>query len=206
MTDPFAGPAVIPTEHPNISSFRGRLILISPRKSEQVPDNFNKGQLKDKITADVLVVDGQGAVPIFKQFEPTGQWLEGPEFRGVWFDGTRVVTQLTPSIPSGMVLARVETFQPGTRPGPGNPWGLIDPTEEDKQLARNFLATRAVGAASAPAAAPQPVYAQQAPAQYTPATFPTGQSVPQPVPNQAPPAAMPLPQPGSAPAGVNPFA
>lgn len=205
MTDPFAAPAAIPTEHPNISSFRGRLILISPRKSELKPDNFNKGAMKDQITADVLVVDGMGPVPVFKNFEPTGQFLEGPEFRGVWFDGTRVVTQLTPSIPSGMVLARVDTYKPGTRPGPGNPWGLIDPTEEDKQIARNFLATRAVGAATAPAPA-QPAYTPP------PANFPTGHSVQTPVPYpqtttaQAPPAAPSLPLPGSAPAGVNPFA
>ena len=185
MTDPFAAPAVIPSTYPSVQSFHGRLVLISPKKTDQVPNLQNPGQMVDRITADVTVVDGQGAVPLYKQRVQTGQFLEGPDFPGTYFNGSRMTKQLFPSIPAGMVLARIGLYKEGQPAGQGNPWGLVDPTEEDKQIARNFLANRTIGAVQAPAAAPMsmqgvphppnvtPQYAAQAPAQqYAPPVQP----------------------------------
>ena len=165
MTDPFASPAVIPSTYPSVQSFHGRLVLISPKKIEQRPNKQNPAQMDDRITADVTVVDGQGAVPLWSNRVQTGQFLEGPDFTGVYFGQSRIVKQLFPSIPSGMVLARIGLYKEGQPAGQGNPWGLVDPTEEDKQIARNFLANRTIGAVSAPAAAP---VAQMPAQQYAP--------------------------------------
>lgn len=173
MTDPFAAPAPIPSEFPTVASFRGRLVLIQPQKIESVPNNLGApGAMQDRVTATVSVVDGQGPVPVFKNNAHTGQWLEGPSWSGVWLQAEVISKQLAPNgqITQGsMVLARIDTRTPGEIPRKGNPWGLIDPTEADKQLARDFLANRLVASASAPApapqaappAAPQPVYQAQ---------------------------------------------
>lgn len=231
MTDPFAAPAAIPSSFPTVASFRGRLVLIKPLKQETVPNNLGApGSTQERVTADITVVDGIGPVPQMKGNPPTptGQMFEGPEYRGVYIQSEVLVKQLAEALAGRtQVLAWIDTRNPGTNPMKGNPWGLIDATTSPDavQTARNFLASRTIGAATAPA--PQPAYAaaqntvqyvQQAPAQaqilaqgapapqpaYTPppANFPTGHSVPA----QAPPAAPSLPQPGSAPAGVNPFA
>lgn len=193
MTDPFAAPGVIPSTFPSIESFRGRLVLIKPKSQKQVPNTLgNPGDMKDQITADVTVVDGLGPVNLFKQRQFTGQTLPGPDFPNSWLDAQVVVVQLQDALKSGgMVLGRIDTKTPGTMAVKGNPWGIIAPTEEDKQIARNFLATRTVAAAAAPVAQPVPVYAPQPVVAAAPV---------------APPAPVQLPAPGSAPAGVNPFA
>jgi hypothetical protein len=139
----------------------------------------------------------------------TGQFLDGPDFTGVYISQSRVVQQLTPSIPAGMVLARVGLYKEGQPQGQGNPWGLVDPTDEDRQTARNFLANRTVAASSAPAAAPQtapPVYSPPLAPQAQTAPVYAPQPVAQQMPPQAPPTPVQLPTPGSAPAGANPFA
>lgn len=197
MTDPFAAPAAIPSEYPTVASFRGRLVLIRPIKIETVPNSQGApGQMQDRVTADVTVVDGLGPVPGFTRGQPNGQSFAGPEFRGTYISQEVIVKQLaevTPPRGNGMVLARIDTKTPGTAPGKGNPWGLIDPTDQDRNIARAFLANRTVSSAAAPAAAPQ----------YPQAASPT----PQPAPAQAAPVAPPaVPVPGSAPVGVNPFA
>ena len=209
MTDPFAAPAPIPSEFPTVASFRGRLVLIQPQKIESVPNNLGApGAMQDRVTASVSVVDGAGPVPVFKNNVHTGQWLEGPSWSGVWFQSEIIAKQLAPNgqvTPGSMVLARVDTRTPGEIPRKGNPWGLIDPTEADKQLARDFLANRLVSSATAPApapaqpapvAAPQPVY--QAPT----APQPVYQAPPQ---FQTPPAAPNGPV-AAPPVGANPFA
>lgn len=226
MTDPFAGPAVIPSTFPTVASFRGRLVLIKPLKQETVPNNLGApGSTQERVTADITVVDGLGPVPQMKGNPPTptGQMFDGPEYRGVYVQSEVIVKQLADALAARTsVLAWIDTRKPGTNPMKGNPWGLIDATQNPDAVntARQFLATQMVGAAAAPAAQPAyaaaqnqaPAYAQQAPAQYAgPTTINPAQVNPgyapaatQPVPAQAPPAAQP--QPGPAPAGVNPFA
>lgn len=218
MTDPFAGPAAIPSSFPTVSSFRGRLVLIRPLTQQTVPNNLGApGATQERVTSDITVVDGLGPVPQMKGNPPTptGQTFAGPEFRGVYIQSEVIVKQLADALAARTsVLAWIDTRNPGTQPMKGNPWGLIDATKDPAavQTARNFLATQMVGAAAAPVAQQNqaPADAQQAPVQYPaqPATYAaaTPTLAPQYVPNQAPPAAPSLPQPGSAPAGVNPFA
>lgn len=207
MTDPFAGPAAIPSTFPTVSSFRGRLVLIKPLTQQTVPNNLGApGSTQERITADITVVDGLGPVPQMKGNPPTptGQMFDGPEYRGVYVQSEVVVKQLADALAARTsVLAWIDTRNPGTNPMKGNPWGLIDATQDPAavQTARNFLATQMVGAAAPvqqyktpTAASPAPAYAAQA-AQYAQST-----------PVQAPPAAAPAPQPGPVPAGVNPFA
>ena len=153
MTDLFATPAPIPSEFASADSFRGRLVLIQPTGLElDVPNVRQPGKFSDRLTATVTTVDGLGKVQIFSEKAPTGQYLDGPEHKGVWFSQERIVKAVVPERvvrPGTMVLARLETFKPGKSAGLGNPWGLINPTEADKQMARDFLAGRIVAGATA---------------------------------------------------------
>lgn len=216
VQDPFADPA--PTsQRPTIASLRGRLVMLTPRKIETVANNMNPGQTEDRATVDVTVVDGLGPVPQVKNNVPTGQYLDGPDFTGMWISSTRVVDQMRPFVGTGRpVLGVIETWQPGTQPIKGNPWGIVTATPEQKAQAVQFLAQRTVGGAAAPAPQQQPVYPMQAvpqpaPVYGAPQTTPPQQPGPltpaaAPIPAPVPQAAPPVPVPGSAPAGVNPFA
>ena len=158
MTDPFAAPAPIASEFASADSFRGRLVLIVPTGIElDVPNQQDPTKKQDRLTCTVTTVDGQGPVQIFSQKVPQNKWLDGPEHKGVWFSQDRIVKGVigdTRTIaPGTMVLARLETYKPGKVQGIGNPWGLLPPTDADKQTARDFLANRTVAAASAPAPA-----------------------------------------------------
>lgn len=169
--DPFSKPAPVLSTFPDANSFRGRLIFVEPTKIEHdVPKSSNQpnGPRGDRITATVTVVDGSEAtspVQLYSQRVPTGNFLEGGEFEGVWFNQDRIITALKDKTqPTGlakMVLGRLETYKPGQIAGQGNPWSLEDPTEADMQTARDFLARRyaaqAAGAVAqaAPATAPK---------------------------------------------------
>lgn len=145
--DPFATPQdnPIPSEHPSAASFRGRLILIEPTKIEwQRPKDKEPGKFEDRVTATVTVIDGSGPVEIMPQQVPSGQFIEGPEYTGVWFSQDRVVRALVNAKtrqPVRMMLGRLQTYKPGPAKQ-GNPWGLEEPSEEDKQTARDYLAKR----------------------------------------------------------------
>jgi hypothetical protein len=189
-TDPFADPAAT-SVRPSIGSLRGRLVMITPRKIETVASNMNPGQTEDRMTADVSVVDGLGPVPQMKNNVPTGAFLDGPDFTGVWISSTRVVDQCRPFVGTGKpVLGVIETWKPGQQPIKGNPWGIVTATPEQRAQAVNFLNSRAIGATAQPAPQPQAaLYTQQAP-QGAPMA-PVQQ--PAPVYGHAPAAAAPNP-------------
>lgn len=155
MTDPFAEPSPVASKFASVQSFYGRLVIIEPNKIEHdVPKSSANptGPKGDRVTATITTVDGQGPVEIFANRGGTGQYLEGPEHRGVWINQDRLVPAL--QTPDGkallpMVLARVSTFKGGPA-AQGNPYSFDAPTEEDKQMARDFLAGRKVAAAAAP--------------------------------------------------------
>lgn len=197
MTDPFADPAVVPSTFPSTESLRGRLVMITPRKIETVPNRQNPSAApSERITADVSLVDGGGPVQVFKNYAPTGQYLTGPDFTGMYLSGSFMIEQLRPFVGTGRaVLGVVDTKVPGTRQGQGNPWGIMAATEEQKNQARAYLANRSVAQAAPPAAAPQNA---------APVPTPAPAAAPNPAPI-APTASPVVPAPGSAPQGANPF-
>lgn len=217
VQDPFADPIIPPSTHPTVGSFRGRLVMIHPRKQETIPDNLNPGKMVERITADITVMDGRGPVPVVKGNppQPTGQYLEGPDFTGVWIQSERIVTQLSAYVGTGKpVLGTIDTRNPGTNPMKGNPWGLNAASPEEKAHAVNFLNSRTVGAAAPPFQPQAAPVAQQAPQQYQPA--PAVQQYAQPAqqyaqppfqPQTAPPVAAPVAQvPASTPVAAPPAA
>lgn len=217
VQDPFADPIIPPSTRPTVASLRGRLIMITPKSQGTFPDNLNPGKMKERITADITVVDGAGPVPLMKGNppRPTGQYLEGPDFTGMWIESTRIIEQLSAFVGTGKpVLGIIDTRNPGTDPIKGNPWGLTAATAEQKAHAVNFLNSRMVGGSAAPFQPQAAPVAQQAPQQYQPA--PAVQQYAQPAqqyaqppfqPQTAPPVAAPVAQvPAPAPVAAPPAA
>lgn len=141
MTDPFTAPgtdeafesAPDVSAYPKPNDLRGHLLLIRPTKFEgDLLSQFSKPgkpQYQDRITADVIVLDGP-----LENFEET-------EFFDMYFSQVRLVSQLKPFVKrQGLCLARLDTFRPGQKAEQGNPWGLVTEfTDEDAQLAREHL-------------------------------------------------------------------
>lgn len=165
--DPFSGPSPIPVTFASVQSFQGRLVLIEPKKTEMAMNDDN-GQMQERITATVTVIDGSGPVKTFKRRVDTGMTLEGPEFPGVWIGQQMLVGQLKDGkgnlLP--MVLGRFDTKTRGGSAGKGNPWEIYPPTDQDVQVARKYLADRYAAQANAAVANAAPTQAPaQAPAQ-----------------------------------------
>lgn len=176
--DPFAAPTPRATSFPSVASFRGRLVLIRPTKLEHdVPKQAHvpNGPKGDRVTANVSVVDGSGPVELFPNGNPSGQYMDGTEFRGVWFGQEQLAAGLQDVRGNllELVLARVDTLNPGTRAGQGNPWVFTEPSEGDKDVARKFLANQMVGGAAAPTQ-PAPQQPPAAPVYAPPAAGATG--------------------------------
>lgn len=153
----------IPSTFPSIDSFRGRLILIEVTGYEvKIPVQGQDGKFKDRVTAKVTTVDGRGQVQLFDRQVPTGQYVEGPEHVGIWFDHQRTLPVLAPEGERSigrLTLAIPETYKPGKVAGKGNAWGLLDPTPEQVQAAREFLANMTVDKATASAPDPSDPFA-----------------------------------------------
>lgn len=150
VQDPFedAKPASV---FPSMEQLVGRLVLVKPTKlTEKVPSGKYKNPdgtpvLSDRIDADLTVVDGP-----LDDFDTV-------EFSSMFIGGSYQVTQLRPVLARGsQMLGRIQLKNPGQSKGQGNPWGFEPPTEADKQIARDYLAGRTVGAAMAPAAPKNP--------------------------------------------------
>jgi hypothetical protein len=134
--DQFDGPAAIPSEYPKLVDLRTRLLLLAPTKYEQgiasaFRNNDGTVQLQNRMTANVYVVDG-GPVGAF----------ETSSFSAMYISNGRLVDQLMKAYKGqSMVLGRLDTKDGnGSKAGAGNPWGLADPTEQDKALARAYIA------------------------------------------------------------------
>ena len=105
-----------------ITQFDGQLLLITPTAHEK--DIATAYGPADAVTVDLVVLDGANA---------------GEEHTGIRVFQKALQGQLRPKVGTGrMVLGRLGR---GTaKPGQSAPWLLADPTEQDKQTARDYLA------------------------------------------------------------------
>lgn len=158
--DPFEDPTPRVSKFASADSFRDRLVMIEPTQIERdVPKQASdpNGAKGDKITANVTVMDGKGSVQGFKEGIPTGITLDGPLYRGVWFNQDQITDGLqTPDrVLRKRVLCRLNTLKGEGRAGRGNPWIVIQATPEEKSQAAKLLADGIVGnAAPTPPANP----------------------------------------------------
>lgn len=143
--DPFEDPTPHSSKNPNAYAFRGRLIMVEPLKIERdVPKMADEpnGAKGDKVTANVTVLDGKGPIELHPHGDPSGEMLDGPVFRKVWFSQDQITEAL--QTPTGelrkRVLMRLDTLKPGTKARKGNPWVISAATPEEKKAAATALA------------------------------------------------------------------
>lgn len=104
-----------------ITDFDGQLLLITPTAHEtNIPTAYGPA---DAVTVDLVVLDGNGA---------------GQEHTGVRIFQKALQGQLRPKVGTGrMVLGRLGRGV--AKPGQSAPWLLANPTEQDKQVARDYI-------------------------------------------------------------------
>lgn len=187
--NPFNAPAPVGGIRPRVADIAGRMVAFTPTALALNVPGVKPGELQDRITADVVVLDGGplafGGKP--EKGIPHTLIISAPcEFSGMYVSQTNLVGALRGSVNAGVVLGRIVQ---GTTSKPGNnpPWNLapIDPADPAYRMALDYWSARALGQIVKPE--PQPIAGAPAPTlAYTHAvTMPHNQNTGQPVANPA---------------------
>lgn len=149
--DPFSAPAPQQARGPRLRDLYGRLLLVLPHKLEVgVPNRLQAGTIQDRLTADVIVLDGGpiafGGKPEATPPVPHDKTAQVPHKNPRMFiSSVGLISQCRDALAkraagqNGMVLGRL-TVGNAKEPGQNAPWLLTPPTEEDKVVARQYLA------------------------------------------------------------------
>lgn len=149
--DPFSAPAPQAPRGPRLRDLYGRLVLLVPTKLEiGVPNRLQPGTTQDRMTTDVIVLDGGpiafGGKPEATPPVPHDKTAQLPhKTQGMYISSTGLISQCREALAKraqgqpGMVLGRLGV---GTAKevGQNAPWLLSLPTDADKALARQYLA------------------------------------------------------------------
>lgn len=150
--DPFAGPAPQQPRGPRLRDSYGRLLLLIPHKVEEgVPNRLQPGTTQDRMTADVIVLDGgdihYGGKPEATPPVPHNKVSAVPlKTDRMYISSVGLISQCREALAKrragqpGMVLGRLTTGEQ-KEAGGNPPWLLTVPTEQDKAIARQYLAT-----------------------------------------------------------------
>jgi hypothetical protein len=150
--DPFSGPAPQAPRGPRLRDSYGRLLLLIPRKLEEdVPNLLQPGTTQDRMTADVVILDGgpisYGGTPETTPSIPHTK-VAGVPFKTdrMFISSVGLISQCREALAKraqgkpGMVLGRLTVGQQ-SKPGLQPPWLLTPPTDADKAIGRAYLAT-----------------------------------------------------------------
>lgn len=150
--DPFSGPAPQQPRGPRLRDLYGRLLLVVPHKLEEgVPNRLQPGTVQDRMTADVIVLDGgpinYGGKPEATPPVPHNKVAQVPHrTERMFVSSAGLISQCRDALAKrrvgqpGMVLGRLGVGD-AKEPGQNAPWLLTPPTEQDKQIARQYLST-----------------------------------------------------------------
>lgn len=156
--DPFDAPAPQQARGPRLREMYGRLLLVVPVKLEEglVSRTFKNPDgspaTQDRMTANVTILDGgtihYGGQPEKMPPVPHSKSAEIPmEIKGMFISGVGLISQCRDALAKkitqgrpGMVLGRLTRGEDSGKGEP--PWLLTPPTEDDKNIARQYLATR----------------------------------------------------------------
>lgn len=150
--DPFGDPAPQAPRGPRLRDMYGRLLLIIPIKLEEgLPNRLQAGTTQDRLTADVIVLDGGpisfGGRPEAQPPVPHDKTEATPrKSPRMFISAVGLISQCREALAKrlrgepGMVLGRLST---GTakEQGQNAPYLLIPATDADKAIARQYLAS-----------------------------------------------------------------
>lgn len=166
-TDPFGQPAT-GGNFPKLVDLLGCLLMLTPQKIEEVPDNFNKGQTTNRLTTTVLVCDGPPAdqyteAGVAPPNEDTAAKWVGKSYPRMWINSSPIVKAAEVAMEEGTkaILGRLWRFPVSDdkekyadrwaleqallnwRPGQAAiryAWSLERYTDEEAALAREVIA------------------------------------------------------------------
>jgi len=119
-----------------MAEYEGDLVLVYP--VEHIEEITTTNGTKDAVSSDIIVLS-RGA----------------EKHEGAFVFGGKMIGRLKRNLASGRpVLGRIGKGE--AKKGQNAPWVFLDPSEEDKQLARDYLAGRVVAAAVAKTDADDP--------------------------------------------------
>lgn len=125
MSDPFVSGG---SSGVNVTDFEGNLLLIYPTEyltgDDKVSTEYGE---KDVVIADLVVLDGSEGVE-----EHSGVYI----FQGTLIGGLKRLVNKKPRLGR---LGKGEASKKGYQ----KPWVLLDPTDDDKAVARKFIEERA---------------------------------------------------------------
>lgn len=151
--DPFSGPAPAQARSPRLRDVFGRLVLIIPHKLEEgIPNTLQPGTTQDRMTADVVILDGgqieYGGAPEKTPPVPHDKVAQVPhKSPRMFISSVGLISQCREALDKrrrggiGMVLGRLGVGK-SDKPGQNPPYLLQNPTDADKSLARQYLATQ----------------------------------------------------------------
>lgn len=143
---------------PAFAQFKGRLLLIRPTAIEyKVPNDLQPGTFKDRITADVVFLDGE---TITDRIDDEGVHTEldepikpGEVIEDYWISQTLIVRQVKGKIGATVnpwILGRLTKLAPRQK-GRKGAWSLAEFTEADAKRAASWMRAQAKKEAKAPA-------------------------------------------------------
>ncbi|MBB4689802.1 hypothetical protein [Amycolatopsis jiangsuensis] len=149
--DPFSAPAPQAARGPRVRDMYGRLLLVIPHKLEEdLPNRLQPGTTQDRLTADVIILDGgeiqYGGKPEATPPVPHTKTVATPfKSERMFLSQRGLISQCREALAKrlqgqpGMVLGRLTTGE-AKEAGQNAPFLLSPPTDEDKALARQYLA------------------------------------------------------------------
>ena len=146
--DPFGDPGSSST-YPSLKQLKGRTLIVRPTKLEKgLPNPLQPGQTRDRMTADVVVLDGD---PITERLDdddnatPFDEPLAPPfKLEDMYLSGAKMIAECKGKLPAGekpagMVIGEL-TKLPPQKPGQKGAWSLKAASEAQKALGRKYLA------------------------------------------------------------------
>ncbi len=151
--DPFEAPAPR-ADRPRPRDIYGRLVLVVPKRLEENVRNQMTGELQNRLTADVIVLDGGelhfGGAPEKTPPIPHTKTVQVPyKIDDMYISAPGIITACREALRKrkagqiGMVLGRW-TVGEASRPGHNPPYLLREYTQEEAAVARAYLAANPI--------------------------------------------------------------
>lgn len=133
----FATPDAVGATRPAVRDFADRVVVIRPTRFEKDVPGVEAGKLQDRITADVLVLDG-GPMEFggnVRRGKPQTMVVETPFLvKSMYISNTNMVQAVQAQVGKGVVLGRVVEGK-ASNPAHNNPFNLNEVPQDDPKYA-----------------------------------------------------------------------
>ena len=146
--DPFSDPGSA-SSFPAMKQLRGRVLIVHPTKLEAgLPNTLQPGTTYDRMTADVIVLDGDpitGRLDDDDNETPFDEPLVPPfKLESMFISGAKLITECKGKLPrgeqpAGLVIGKLTRLAP-QKAGRKGAWSLETATDEQKALGKKYLA------------------------------------------------------------------